>query len=353
MWRMPGCRTNERKRKMRRLPVYLVLDVSESMAGKAIEEVKNGIQLLTDALMSNPYAMETVYISVIAFAGKAKVLTPLTYVLEFCPPELPIGNGTNFSEALNVLMHEIDTNVKKSTLETKGDWKPLIFILTDGTPNDDYRAAAAQWRMKYGKYSTVAVLMGENSDAAALKSVTDQVLVFKETTKESYQAFFECVSDSIQTQSEAVGENGKEEKIDELEKFRRNMAADLLADTLPTENNVDFFVLTARCQKTNKPYIVRYVSRNRGKYVIDGAYPVGEDYFELSSDEGNGKNISGEQMEGDLPPCPHCGNKMLGYCECHKCLCLDPDHLENVKCPFCGSVSSYGGTISSIDGGRG
>ena len=74
MWRMPGCRTNERKRKMRRLPVYLVLDVSESMAGKAIEEVKNGIQLLTDALMSNPYAMETVYISVIAFAGKAKVL---------------------------------------------------------------------------------------------------------------------------------------------------------------------------------------------------------------------------------------------------------------------------------------
>ena len=62
-------------------------------------------------------------------------------------------------------------------------------------------------------------------------------------------------------------------------------------------------------------------------------------------------DVNTERMETKI--CPHCGNKMLGYCECHKCLCLDPDHLENVKCPFCGSVSSYGGTISSIDGGRG
>ena len=110
---------------MRRLPVFIVLDVSESMAGKAIEEVQSGIKLLTDALMSDPFALETVYISLIAFAGKAKTLVPLTYILDFTPPKLPIGSGTNLSEALNLLMREIDTNVKKNTPASKGDWKPL------------------------------------------------------------------------------------------------------------------------------------------------------------------------------------------------------------------------------------
>ena len=339
---------------MRRLPIFLVLDVSESMAGKAIDDVQSGIKMLTDALMSDPFAMETVYISVIAFAGKAKTITPLTYVMDFIPPKLPIGSGTNLSDALKVLMHEIDTNVKKNTPETKGDWKPLIFILTDGTPNDNYKATAAQWKMNYGKYSTIAVLMGENSDATALKSITDNVLVFKETTKESYQAFFKWASSSIQTSSKEIGENGKEVNASNIEKIRKNMEADLLADNLPTENNVDFFVLSVRCQKTKKPYIIRYVSHNRSRiYMSDGAYPVGEDYFELSSNAGAGKNISSEQLDGPVPDCPHCHNPMLGHCECDKWLCLNPEHLEDVKCPSCGTTGDYGGGVSDLHGGQG
>ena len=60
--------------------------------------------------------------------------------------------------------------------------------------------------------------MGENSDATALKSITDNVLVFKETTKESYQAFFKWVSSSIHTSSKEIGENGKEVNASILKK---------------------------------------------------------------------------------------------------------------------------------------
>lgn len=315
--------------------------------------MQNGIKMLTDALMSDPFAMETVYISVIAFAGKAKTIVPLTHVMDFIPPKLPIGSGTNLSDALKLLMHEIDTNVKKNTPETKGDWKPLIFILTDGTPNDNCRATAVQWKMRYGKYSTVAVLMGEHSDATALKEVTDNVLVFKETTKDSYQAFFKWVSSSIQTGSKEIGENGKEATSD-IEKIRKNMEADLLTDSLPTENNIDFFVLSARCQKTRKPYIIRYVSKNNSRmYMSDGAYPVGEDYFELSGSDGQAKNIGIEQLAGDVPDCPHCGNFMLGHCECDNWMCLNPEHLENVKCPSCGNLGDYGDSVSNIAGSQG
>ena len=39
---------------MRRLPVYLLLDTSGSMAGEPIEAVKNGVQMMLHSLRQNP-----------------------------------------------------------------------------------------------------------------------------------------------------------------------------------------------------------------------------------------------------------------------------------------------------------
>ena len=41
---------------MRRLPVYLLLDVSGSMRGEPIEAVNQGIAILADTLRTDPYA---------------------------------------------------------------------------------------------------------------------------------------------------------------------------------------------------------------------------------------------------------------------------------------------------------
>ena len=78
---------------MRRLPVYFVVDVSESMVGEPIEQVQNGMRNIIQDLRNDPYALETVYVSVIAFAGKAKSLSPLTELYKFYPPIFPIGGG--------------------------------------------------------------------------------------------------------------------------------------------------------------------------------------------------------------------------------------------------------------------
>lgn len=63
---------------MRRLPVYLLLDTSGSMYGEPIEAVKNGVQTLISTLRSDPYALETAYISIITFNSSAQQITPLT-----------------------------------------------------------------------------------------------------------------------------------------------------------------------------------------------------------------------------------------------------------------------------------
>ena len=74
---------------MRRLPVYFVVDVSESMVGEPIEQVQNGMRQIIQELRMDPYALETAFVSVIAFAGKAELLSPLTELYKFYPPVFP------------------------------------------------------------------------------------------------------------------------------------------------------------------------------------------------------------------------------------------------------------------------
>ena len=95
---------------MRRLPVYFLVDVSESMVGAPIQQVQDGMRMIVQELRTDPYALETAYISVIAFAGKAKCVSPLTELYKFYPPTFPItvllhGQG---SQGLHIFQNVTD-----------------------------------------------------------------------------------------------------------------------------------------------------------------------------------------------------------------------------------------------------
>ena len=120
----------------RRLPVYILLDCSESMAGGPLEAVEAGVYTMISALSRNPYAIETVHLSVITFDAMARVVVPLTEVPMVKPPLLSIRPGTSLGAALDLTRQRIESEVVKTTADTKGDYKPLIFILTDGQPTD-------------------------------------------------------------------------------------------------------------------------------------------------------------------------------------------------------------------------
>lgn len=62
----------------RRLPVYILIDTSGSMKGEPIESVKVGLSDMIATLRQDPYALETVWISIITFDKDVKQLIPLT-----------------------------------------------------------------------------------------------------------------------------------------------------------------------------------------------------------------------------------------------------------------------------------
>lgn len=197
---------------MRRLPIYFLVDVSESMVGEPIQQVQDGMRMIVQELRTDPYALETAYISVIAFAGKAKSVTPLTELYKFYPPTFPIGGGTSLGAALNFLMDDMDKSLVKTTLEKKGDWKPIIFLFTDGTPTDDPTPAFIRWNQKYRHSANiVAISIGDNANTQLLGQISDNVLRLNNTDEISFKSFFKWVTASIKATSVSVMDMGDDE----------------------------------------------------------------------------------------------------------------------------------------------
>ena len=194
---------------MRRLPVYLLLDTSGSMTGEPIEAVKSGVQVLLSSLRADPYALETAYLSVITFDSSARQVVPLTELPSFQQPALTVSGTTALGEALSVLASCIETEVSKSTADVKGDWKPLVFIMTDGEPTDNLqRGIDALKQVRTGVI--VACAAGPHAKDEHLKKITEVVVRLDTADSSSIKAFFKWVSASVSVGSQKVEQGQKE-----------------------------------------------------------------------------------------------------------------------------------------------
>lgn len=194
---------------MRRLPVYLLLDTSGSMAGEPIEAVKNGVQVMISSLRQNPQAIETAFLSVITFDSIAQQIIPLTDLASFQMVDIKASGLTAFGAALKLLAHKIDTEVHRTTINQKGDWKPLVFIMTDGIPTDNWQTGLSDFKNSKVAF-TVACAAGNCADANILKQITDNVVSLDTADSASIGKFFQWVTASIGVSSTKVEESGKE-----------------------------------------------------------------------------------------------------------------------------------------------
>ena len=192
---------------MRRLPVYLLLDTSGSLTGEPIAAVTNGVQMMVHSLRQNPQAIETAFVSIITFDSEAKQLIPLTDLASFQTVDLKAAGTTALGAALSLLADKLENEVTKTTLEQKGDWKPIVFIMTDGVPTDDWQAGFQKLKA-VKKGLIVGCAAGNNADDKVLKEIADQVVRLSNTDADSIGKFFQWVSASIATTSTKVEETG-------------------------------------------------------------------------------------------------------------------------------------------------
>ncbi|MDR0355310.1 MAG: VWA domain-containing protein [Deltaproteobacteria bacterium] len=336
---------------LRRLPVYLLLDCSESMAGPPLDAVENGVVTMLAALRKNPYAMETVHLSIITFDAKARVTVPLTEIPSITPPRLKIRPGTSLGAALNLLQESLKNDVVKTTSERKGDYRPLVFILTDGQPTDQWRPAADRLRSTSPKPANIyGIGCGDEVDFTALNQIADVCLHMRGLSTESFAQFFVWMSASVQSMSVAP-----EEKVS-FEKIPLQPGMELVDRANPpvlSERGERLFFHVC-CRKTKKHYLMRYRYEPAFElYIAQDAIPLEDDFF--SDGALKSPAVSSEMLHGNVP-CPHCHADSWAQCGfCKHLFCIEEDFNEPfLVCPLCETkLTGFSGGSFGVEGSMG
>jgi uncharacterized protein YegL len=195
----------------RHLPVYLLLDTSGSMDGTAIESVRQGLEQFQHEVSTDPFARDVVRIGVITFNNDAQMATGgLVPISSFQPPALVAGGVTRLDRAFQVLLTSLDRDVTRPIKGgQKGDWKPAVFVLTDGRPTDEngnptdrlwQPARDTVLNRPKGQIKPsviVAVGCGHDVEDATLKNISTGTAFRMGTSEAAFVALFQYLSQSI------------------------------------------------------------------------------------------------------------------------------------------------------------
>jgi uncharacterized protein YegL len=178
------------------------------MKGEPIEAVKVGLADMVANLRQDPYALETVSISIITYDKDVKQILPLTDLADLQLPEIatPDSGPTHLGAALKMLCEKYDHEVNRGSINQKGDWMPLLFVLTDGKPSDiqDYDNIIPIVK-GHNFTNIVACAAGPKAQTEPLKKLTDNVVSLDTMDGNSFRKFFSWVTMQVQAGGKSVG----------------------------------------------------------------------------------------------------------------------------------------------------
>ena len=176
------------------------------MKGEPIEAVNAGLSVLETSMRQNPFALESVWISIITFDAEVKEVMPLTFVEDVTMPHIQTPNSgpTHLGAALKKLEEIVKANTKNREPSEKSDWSPFLFVMTDGRPSDIhlYKEYVPKIK-KIGFRTIIGCAAGPRADLDELSDLCDQTVSLSNMDIHGFSNLFEWVSQVIASDNQS------------------------------------------------------------------------------------------------------------------------------------------------------
>lgn len=206
------------------LACALLLDVSGSMYGSAIDSLNQGIKRFKQQVMSDPIARQRVDIALVSFASDVQVVSDFVTISKMPTPVLQAGGATEMAEGIQTAIDLVKQRTKMYSDLGTPCHKPWIFMITDGVATSTQQEmveAAERIHLEETKGShrhmTFWALGLKDYDKGQLFSLTNRVM---ELQNQDFSGIFDWLSESMSTISKS--------RVDERVQF----------DPLPNNANV-------------------------------------------------------------------------------------------------------------------
>ena len=185
----------------RRLPVYFLLDTSQGMTGAPLEAMCRGLEQFRSEIQSDAFAIETIWVGVITFGGRAAFVTNgLVPISQFVVQPLVAGGENVLGEALELLTQSLDRDIRLPTRGgSKGDWRAHVFILLASEPTDDRPKSREELLQKESAKicRVVTVSCGPHLDQQTLKDIAVGSTYIADNDDASFKALFAWISAAV------------------------------------------------------------------------------------------------------------------------------------------------------------
>lgn len=234
---------------IRTMVLFFLIDASGSMMGSKIGEVNSAIEEVIPELkdLDESNADAKIEIAVLEFSSGARWLTP-NGPLE---PESFVWNAidasgvTDLGDACMRLNEKLAISNNGFMQRASGSFAPVVFLLSDGGPTDDYKSGLNQLKQNpwFKKAIKVALAIGSDADKSVLEEFTGSSEAVLETKNPAMLRkmikFVSVRSAEVASKSANVGgvgvdsiESKQDAFIDELNEFKVEVAesADIADD---------------------------------------------------------------------------------------------------------------------------
>ena len=192
-------------------PLVLVLDVSYSMDGTAINELNTGLKAFQDDIKKDTVASSRLDVAIVTFGSDIDIIQNFALIDEFDMPFLTTSGSTRMVDGIGKGIEIL--NARKNWYKNTGQtyYRPYIVLMTDGYPNDGQDINGLSMEidsLTEGKHLNFWAFGVGDADMNLLKNIGHKTSLIQKLKGMEFVKFFQWLSSSMETVS-----NSKEGEI--------------------------------------------------------------------------------------------------------------------------------------------